>query len=49
MRDFMEYLRASGVETGGPRPLSSVDRQKFANQLDKFLARYRCSATKSPL
>lgn len=37
MRDFMETLRASGVQTGGPPPLSQSDRQAFANQLDKLL------------
>lgn len=39
-RNFMESLRASGVETGGPSALSQGDRQIFANQLDKFLAKY---------
>lgn len=41
MRDFMDTLRATGVDTGGPPPLSPGDRQTFANQLDKFLTRYR--------
>jgi uncharacterized protein YaiI (UPF0178 family) len=40
MRDFMETLRSSGVDTGGPPPLSQSDRQSFANQLDKFLSGY---------
>jgi uncharacterized protein YaiI (UPF0178 family) len=40
MRNFMDGLRSSGVETGGPPTLSQSDRQAFANQLDKFLARY---------
>ncbi|HCI13209.1 MAG: hypothetical protein A2063_08005 [Gallionellales bacterium GWA2_60_142] len=39
MRDFMDVLRSSGVETGGPAALSQSDRQTFANQLDRFLAR----------
>jgi len=39
MRNFMDGLRSSGVETGGPPTLSQKDRQAFANQLDKFLAR----------
>ena len=30
MRDFMETMRASGVQSGGPAPLSAKDRQKFA-------------------
>lgn len=39
MRDFMDSLRSSGVDTGGPRALSHGDRMVFANQLDRFLAR----------
>jgi uncharacterized protein YaiI (UPF0178 family) len=39
MRDFMDGLRASGVETGGPPALSQADRQRFANQLDALLRR----------
>lgn len=38
MRDFMDSLRASGVETGGPAAFSQRDRQTFANALDRFLA-----------
>ena len=38
MRDFMESLRSSGVQTGGPPPLNQTDRQTFANHLDRFLA-----------
>lgn len=39
MRDFMDNLRASGIETGGPAALGNSDRQAFANQLDRFLAK----------
>jgi uncharacterized protein YaiI (UPF0178 family) len=39
MRSFMEELRSSGVDTGGPAPFSQRDRQTFANQLDRHLAR----------
>jgi len=39
MRDFMDDLRASGVETGGPPVLNKGDRQKFANSLDTSLTR----------
>ncbi|MCP5278834.1 MAG: YaiI/YqxD family protein [Thiobacillus sp.] len=39
MRDFMEALRGSGVEVSGPAPFAQADRQAFANQLDRFLAR----------
>lgn len=41
MRDFMEGLRSSGVETGGPRAFSNADRQAFGNQLDSLLAKRR--------
>lgn len=37
MRDFMDTLRASGVNTGGPAPLDQGDRKTFANQLDRLL------------
>lgn len=38
LRDFMENLRASGVDTGGLSALNQNDRKVFANQLDKLLA-----------
>ena len=40
MRDFMETMRSSGVQTGGPPPLNQNDKKKFADQLDRLLARY---------
>jgi uncharacterized protein YaiI (UPF0178 family) len=40
MRNFMDGLRSSGVETGGPPALSQSDRKAFANQLDKFLVKH---------
>lgn len=43
MRDFMDTLRASGVNTGGPPAISQRDRQDFANSLDRFLASRRPS------
>ncbi len=39
MRNFMDELRSSGIDTGGPSSFSQSDRQAFANQLDRFLAR----------
>ncbi|MGF1737828.1 YaiI/YqxD family protein [Photobacterium satsumensis] len=39
MRDFMETMRSSGVQTGGPAPLNQADRQNFGNKLDAFLAK----------
>ena len=47
MRAFMEELRGSGVDTGGPAAFSQADRQNFANALDRQLARSR-SRTGSP-
>lgn len=38
MRDFMDTLRGSGIDTGGPAPLSQRDRQTFAGHLDRILA-----------
>lgn len=40
MRDFMEGLRGAGANISGPDALSQADRQAFANQLDRFLARH---------
>lgn len=39
MRNLLDELRGSGIETGGPPPLNKADRQNFANRLDQFLAR----------
>ena len=39
MRDFMDTLRGSGVDTGGPAAFSASDRMAFANQLDRLLAK----------
>ena len=38
MRKFMDELRASGVDTGGPPPFCQGDRQAFARQLERLLA-----------
>lgn len=38
MRDFMDTMRASGIDTGGPAALSQSDRQLFAGHLDKLLS-----------
>ncbi|MFT5296572.1 MAG: hypothetical protein ACI9YH_002592 [Colwellia sp.] len=39
MRDFMDTLRSSGIQTGGVPPISQADRQAFANNIDKLLAK----------
>ena len=38
MRNFMDELRGSGIQTGGPSALSKSDRKRFADQLDRWLA-----------
>ena len=37
MRDFLDTMRSSGMDTGGPPALSQTDRQQFANHLDRIL------------
>jgi len=39
MRDLADQLRSTGTPTGGPPSFSKGDRQAFANQLDRILAR----------
>jgi len=41
MRDFMDSLRGSGIDTGGPPAFGHADRMAFANQLDRLLAKSR--------
>ena len=38
LRNFMDTLRSSGVETGGPAAFSAGDQHAFARQLDRALA-----------
>ena len=40
LRNFMDELRSSGVDTGGPPAFNQRDRQAFANQLDRFLVKH---------
>lgn len=40
-RDFLEKLRETGVQTGGPAPFDRTDSKRFADQLDRFLARVK--------
>jgi uncharacterized protein YaiI (UPF0178 family) len=39
MCNLMQELRSGGEITGGPPAFSKKDRQAFANQLDRFLAK----------
>lgn len=43
LRNFMEELRGSGVDTGGPKAFTPKDARAFANQLDRLLAKHRRS------
>ena len=40
IRDFMDTLRGSGINTGGPPALNQTDRKSFADHLDRLLARH---------
>ena len=39
MRNFMQDLRDSGVETGGPAPFGPKDKANFANSLNKIITK----------
>ena len=39
IRDFMDQLRSTGVETGGPKPYSESDKRAFADAFDRTLTR----------
>ncbi len=39
LRDFLAEQRSLGVQTGGPAALDQTDRKRFADALDRFLAR----------
>ena len=43
MRNFMDQLRGSGINTGGPKALNQTDIQKFANALDRHLTKMSAS------
>jgi hypothetical protein len=40
MRDFLDTLRSSGIDTGGPPPLGQAERKAFAGHLDTLLTRH---------
>ena len=40
IRDFMDTLRGSGIDTGGPPALNQGDRKAFADNLDRLLAKH---------
>ncbi len=39
MRNLMDELRGNDLVTGGPAPYGPKDKQAFANQLDRILAK----------
>jgi uncharacterized protein len=41
IRDFMDSLRGSGVETGGAKPYGPREKQAFAGALDRVLTAAR--------
>jgi uncharacterized protein len=45
MRDLLDQLRSSGVQTSGPAPLNQSDRKRFADQLDRFLSKVSAANT----
>jgi uncharacterized protein YaiI (UPF0178 family) len=47
LRNYLDELRGAGVQTGGPEALGNADRKRFADQLDRFLAK-QGTATKKP-
>ena len=47
MRDFMDTMRASGVELSTTPALNQADRQRFANSLDRWLAKRRSGSPSS--
>ena len=40
IRDFLDTMRGSGIDTGGPPALSQADRKSFADHLDRLLAKH---------
>ena len=43
MRDFLDTMRASGVDTGGPPAFSQADKKAFADHLDRLLSKSKAS------
>lgn len=37
LRDFMDTLRGSGVNTGGPPPMNERDKREFSNALEQTI------------
>ena len=39
VRDFMQDLRDSGVDTGGPAPFGPKDKENFTNSLNRLITK----------
>ena len=39
MRNFMQNLRDSGMDTGGPAPYGPKDKEMFTNALNRLLTK----------
>lgn len=39
MRDFMETMRSSGIQSGGPPPLNTKDKKAFADKFDRIVVK----------
>lgn len=39
VRDFMQDLRDSGVDTGGPAPFGPKDKERFTNSFNQIITR----------
>lgn len=48
IRDFMDSLRSTGVETGGPSAFGNREKQAFAASLDKTLTRALRRSRRAP-
>jgi uncharacterized protein YaiI (UPF0178 family) len=48
IRDFMDQLRSTGVETGGPSGYGQKDKQAFAGALDRTLTRLLRADKRAP-
>ena len=48
LRDFLDQLRSTGVETDGPAPFSAADTRAFARELERFLLQHNKPRSPEP-
>lgn len=46
-RNFMDEIRGAGTDTGGPRPYTRTDRERFSNSLARILTGKHCPGEES--